>query len=326
MKDDMPTGTRPPVSRLTRPKKKKGFAMQNGDVDIIRALARFRFLHSGQVQQLIGRSEQVTLRRLQRLFEHGFLDRPECQKTHLTHYFDQGARKLVYALGRQGAKVLARTDGAEHLERINWTLKNDRVDAPHLQHTLESADGVIAFELAARSHKIQLIDQPDLIARAMLPVATLQRSDPFRLRARRVNIKGISKPLDLSVVPDRLISLAFPNGTRSSYSVELDRGEMPVKRRTLEGTSYAKKMLTYFEAWKQDAPEKTWGMKSIRVATVTTSDARLENMIEAQEEITNGGSNLFLFTTLERLKADALGAIWVTGKGETVSLIPEGMS
>src|SRR5690606_1368891 len=194
--------------------------------------------------------------------------------------------KLVYALGRQGAKVLARTDGAEHLERINWTLKNDRVDAPFLQHTLETADVIIAFELAAQSHSIHVIDQSDMIAHAMLPADTLQRSDPFRLRAKRVSIKGIPKPLDLSVMPDRLISLAFNNGTRISYAIELDRGEMPVRRRTFDQTSYAKKMLTYFAAWQQDAFERNWNMKSIRVATVTTSDARLENMIEALDEIT----------------------------------------
>ncbi len=330
MKDDMPTATRPSVSRLRRPARPRGFALQERDVLIVRLVFRLRYLNARQIIQWIsaalGCSEKTIRRRLQLLFFHGYLERPEAQATHLSHFFHGENACLVYGLGREGGKLIARLDEAPDLEGINWKLNSQRVTAPFLQHTLEIADAVIAFDLAARSRSIHVIDQPDMIARGMLPAATLERSDPFRLRARRVSIKGMPKPLDLSVVPDRLISLAFPNGTRSSLSVELDRGEMPVRRRTFDQTSYAKKMLTYYAAWQQDAPEKTWGMKSIRVATVTTSDARLENMIEAQDEITDGGSNLFLFTTLERLKADALGAIWVTGKGETVSLIPKGMS
>ncbi|MGB7100812.1 MAG: hypothetical protein WBD95_18875, partial [Xanthobacteraceae bacterium] len=64
------------------------------------------------------------------------------------------------------------------------------------------------------------------------------------------------------------------------------------------------------------------GLRSFRVLTVTTSRARVEQMIEAQKEMTDGrGSNLFLFiddATL--LKSNPLDAQWLTGKGKLIRL------
>ena len=58
--------------------------------------------------------------------------------------------------------------------------------------------------------------------------------------------------------------------------------------------------------------------------TVTTSDARIKNMLDVQREIVGSqGSNLFLFTTLDRLMAQSpLDTVWISGKGETVALLP----
>ncbi len=78
---------------------------------------------------------------------------------------------------------------------------------------------------------------------------------------------------------------------------ERDRGEMPVHRRkSKDQTYYAKKMLTYYEANRVGEHVRELGIPNFRVATVTTTPERVEQMIEAQKELTDGrGSNLFLF-------------------------------
>ena len=53
----------------------------------------------------------------------------------------------------------------------------------------------------------------------------------------------------------------------------------------------------------------------------TPTEARLQNMIRALRKVVPGGSNLFLFSTPERLAAaGALGRAWISGKGEITAV------
>ena len=112
-------------------------------------------------------------------------------------------------------------------------------------------------------------------------------------------------------------------GKASYFMLERDRGEMPVHRRkSKDQTYYAKKMLAYHEANRVGEHVQELGLQSFRVLTVTTSRARVEQMIEAQKEMTDGrGSNLFLFMDDKTLiESDPLTAIWATGKGKLTRL------
>ena len=128
----------------------------------------------------------------------------------------------------------------------------------------------------------------------------------------------------LSVDPDELFGLRFPGTGKASYfMLERDRGEMPVHRRkSKDQTYYAKKMLAYHEANRVGEHVQELGLRSFRVLTVTTSPARIEQMIEAQKEMTDGrGSNLFLFTDDRTLvEGNPLDALWTTGKGRRVRI------
>ena len=65
---------------------------------------------------------------------------------------------------------------------------------------------------------------------------------------------------------------------------------------------------------------KKFGIDALRILTVTTTAARVENMIAMVKELT-GGSNLFLFIDQQRLAASsAPEAEWISGKGEAVRL------
>src|SRR4051794_12089693 len=76
------------------------------DLEILRAVYRHRLLRSTHLMALSGGSPQATLRRLQLLFHHGYLDRPPMQ----LDWYARGSEPMVYALGNRGAEVLE-TDG-----------------------------------------------------------------------------------------------------------------------------------------------------------------------------------------------------------------------
>jgi hypothetical protein len=124
-------------------------------------------------------------------------------------------------------------------------------------------------------------------------------------------------------MPDALFGLRFNDAEESYFMLEIDRGEMPVERfKNLNRTYFAKKMLTYYEANRQQRHVHDLGIENFRVATVTTTPERIEKMIEASRGITEGrGSNMFLFTDERTLaSANPLDAKWMSGKGELVRL------
>jgi len=66
-----------------------------------------------------------------------------------------------------------------------------------------------------------------------------------------------------------------------------------------------------------------WGFSSFRILTVTTSTARIANMIAAQREATNAPPGLFLYSTPQLLaQHGALGPAWITSNRENIALFP----
>jgi hypothetical protein len=79
-------------------------------------------------------------------------------------------------------------------------------------------------------------------------------------------------------------------------------------------------LATCWEGWKAQQHLKQFGVKQMRVAMVTSSPARVENMRRIVDELTEGrGSNFFLFVDRATLAAgDPLDVEWTTGKGDRV--------
>ena len=131
--------------RTYRPRRKRSgnpppFQLTPRDKDILRAVARFRFLNSGHICRLIPGSDKNIRNRLKALFEHGFLDRPECQYDHYRP--GGGSSLLVYGLGEEGARLLAHEDGFVKGRHVSWGEKNKSVGRPFLEHTLRVATAV----------------------------------------------------------------------------------------------------------------------------------------------------------------------------------------
>lgn len=74
-----------------------------------------------------------------------------------------------------------------------------------------------------------------------------------------------------------------------------DRGTMPVVRKGLTQTSFARKLLAYQETWRRGLHKMHLGIPNFRVLTVTTSRERVRHLVAACRSLPGGGSHLFLF-------------------------------
>lgn len=288
------------------------------DLDVLRAVHRHRLLRSTHLVALSGGSRQATLRRLQLLFHHGYLDRPPMQ----LDWYARGSEPLVYALGNRGAEVLE-TEGKVRRGGIRWDTKNRNLSRVFLHHTLAVAEVMVAFEVACRSRAgVRFIPSNQVLAAA--PTETRRLRLPFRWQ---VEVRHGGKPHRLGVEPDRVFGLRFEdapeNRQHAFFFLEADRATMPVRREGLAQTSFLRKLICYQETWRQGTHRRHLGIPNFRVLTVTTSRERVAHLIEACRSMPGGGSRLFLFADEESLdRGDILAHEWTNGRGEVVPLRP----
>ena len=276
------------------------------DRQILHHVHRHRFLRSDHLAALTAGSSQQVLRRLQRLYHHGYLERPRCQ----IDYYQSGSRRMAYGLGNKGAAWLKRELPLPY-HRLEWPKKN-QVRRLFLEHALLVSDFTVALELACRHRQdIRLLTEDDL----NLPDAALSGRNPFRWR---VNIPG---GLACTVIPDRVFGLKCADGRQAWFVLEADRATMPVSRRSLERSSFCRKMLAYQATWAQNRHHQ-FGWQRFRVLTVTTDSERVRGMIEACRRLKQG-RGLFLFTDTKHFRdqSDFFSLRWQTSNnGETAGL------
>ena len=318
----------PDASKRTPGQRKKRFRREpegrlqitERDLALLRHVFRHRFLRSTHLQALVG-GGQGLLRRLAELYHHAFLDRP---REPIEFYAHAGSKPMVYALGNQGAKVLAEHGGIPR-GKIDWTAKNRGIGPLFLDHTLLVADVMVALELACRTNgRVRLMDQDELLARA--PEETRRRKHPFQWA---VTCRYLDEPVTLGVAPDARFGLHYldrPEGrNRAYFFLEADRATMPIARNNVRQTSFFRKMTAYTETWKQGIHTSVYGIQNFRVLTVTSSPERVENLLRASRALNDGkGSKLFLFTDEASFRAapDLLAHEWRNGQdGEGVRLL-----
>jgi hypothetical protein len=103
--------------------------------------------------------------------------------------------------------------------------------------------------------------------------------------------------------------------------LEVDRGTMPATRKDLWQTSYLRKLLGYAYTIREGSHTKHYGMRRVRVLTVTTSSERVQSFVHAyREEVAKlCPPSVFLFTDKTTLERDGpLGLSWMNGDGQRV--------
>ena len=286
----------PRLPRFQRSPDIPAFKLTDRDAEILKYVHRHRFLRSDHLAVLTTGSRQQLLRRLQRLFHHGYLDRPRCQ----IDYYQSGSRHIAYGLGNKGAAWLKRNLSLP-FHKLDWQQKN-HVGRLFLEHALLISEIMVAVERACRNH-------PGV--KLLLPEDSQLR--PFQWR--------VSIGSQCGVIPDRVFGLEF-NGECCWYCLEADRATMPITRDDLSQTSFKRKLLAYEATWTQNLHKIKFGWQRFRVLTVTTDTQRLQGMIAACQQLKHG-RGLFLFTDTKSLLAqpDFFSLRWKTFRdGQTQGL------
>jgi DNA-binding Lrp family transcriptional regulator len=182
--------------RFRRASEPPAFRLTDDDIEIVRLLARHRFLRSTHIAALVGRSLDAVNGRLNGLFHHGYIDRPRAQ---LDYYPTAGSAPIAYALADRGARLLKR-DGTA-FANLEWSRKNREAGRPFIEHQLEITDFYVALQTAMRARKdAHLVHGDEMI--------TTLRDRSFAPLTLRVELRDRGVVHKIGVVPDPLRVLA----------------------------------------------------------------------------------------------------------------------
>lgn len=298
-----------------RPEEPRLMRVTSRDIELLRNIARLRLASAAQLAALDGGSAQNVSRALLALFENGYVERPIAQVASRLLY--EGSRPTIYGLTRKGAGLL-RQHGEEVRRRLLDGIDKERgAGWRFIEHTVSIAEFWVSLELAARNREdLRLMERNEILEDA----PKSKRDRLVRLEAS-IRIGGVLKRN--AVIPDALFGLRLNDEKERFFMVEIDRGEMPIERyRNTQRTYFSKKILTYYEANRQQRHVHDLGIENFRVLTVTTDQRRIEKMLTALNAITDGrGSNIFLFVDQATLAGGTpLDVGWVSGKGERVRI------
>jgi hypothetical protein len=241
----------------------------------------------------------VILRRLQKLFKHGYLERPRVTNN----------EPLVYAMGNKGQDELTQHYGIDCKE-IDWVTRRRESQEPHIKHTLLIARFRTKLMQAIRAH-------PGIKLEAWLPDRAVKEHVWFNQEPTKKggNPRRIRVPLE----PDGTFILALGDH-RLLYFLEADRSRLSHAR-------YRKKLTGYYHYWKQGKASERFGVDDFRVMTITISDPRAENLraVSLDATPTQEPSGLFWFAC-ERAWTEpqaslgflhpVLSTIWKTPKSD----------
>lgn len=323
------TDQRASSPRFRRPDNPRAIRVTDDDLEILWHIYRNRLIESDCLYALmLHRSKQGISRRLDRLFDNGYVDRINAKpaKSKLT----PGTDHFVYAITNLGARAL-RDKFKVPVKTERWTDKNGRLSLRNIEHFLETSRfmsrfvaGVQATEGAQVRYLNELLTPEELQKRPDGLQTTLRADVPWPVRGYQEGTAA-----------DSIMALDY-NNNRQIFFVEIDRGTetiVPGQRqrnrdRFWRDTSFLRKMLIYAAAFKAGEHKRQFGFSVFRVLTVTTQPDRVRLMQEAYENHIVSGANrvapgLFLFSDWESLagRDDYLSGPFVNAAGREQDLL-----
>lgn len=217
------------------------------DLDVFKALNRYRWARANFLHRLVGGSKQNVHRRLGLLYKTGYLARPEQQR----QSWNARYAPRVYELTPKSKEVL---------ESIGL-VPNAWAGARQFWHQLMVADIVASFETIAKLNGVRFRSHRDIIGEKRLTL-------PCYIEW---NSQKASKPIE----PDALFALGD-----TYFLLEADRNTENLLIHNLELNSYLRKLLCYRDVILNKTTEKVWGIPTPFILTVTTSKAHLNNIKE----------------------------------------------
>lgn len=257
------------------------------DQAILSAVEHYRFLTTSQILSLVPGSRQNILRRLQRLYHGGSLDRPHAQ---LPLRFAGKISELVYAPRKT-------------VSGKKWK----RVSSLFLAHALAVSDAVISIEAACRTYGLRFVTELEILE--TIPDAT----DSSHLQWQ-VTIKNGKVNERVGVIPDATFAIEHNTTTsprRFFYFLEVDRGTMPLRRKCLRISSIYRKVLAYTQTRRKRILKDRHGIPGFQVLFVSARENRLKQIArECREASSTSYPSTFLFASCQELRTpDALSKL-----------------
>ncbi len=267
------------MAKTPRHKRTKDFqrmVLQQRDIQIIQSVYENRFLRRDQIERLFFKTTSACNQRLQKLYQHKFLDR-------IYQPVDFGSSQAVYALDKVGIEVLAAKYGVK-MSQVYWKRRHNRVENFFMAHVLGVSEAYVALRVALRKQEdVKLLFWK---RESFLPREKVQ--DPENPEHK------------ISLIPDAFFGLDTPRG-KVFFFVEVDMATETLDR-------FKSKVIAYREYWKTGKFSERYSYRNFRVLTITTGPQRLNNLI--QTTASTGARNMFLFTVEDLASTAFMRQVW----------------
>jgi len=297
-------------SKFVRHPEQYPLLLKARDLQILSVICSCRFIASDQIAKLVEGNDREILKRLKKLFHHGYVDRllnPKI-RTRL------GSERIVYSMTNKGGALLAEQLGLD-LARVNWTWKNRSVTQRLIKRTLAISKFRTVLTLAVQKHDRLKLDfwkgqrcieqNKDL---DLIYTVTLMHRGALQNERRRI-------------VPDGFFGLSQAHRQHLLF-VEADRSTMTADR-------FAKRLAAYWSWWTQGECKKKYGVEDFRVLTVTPCLQRRDSLRVAAGTAVpiESASSMFWFACEKDYSVNKpetiFGPIWRTPKDERFHSICE---
>ncbi len=295
------------LPRSTRKPAAVNFRLTARDLDILRSLAKYKYLRTGQVRRLNfldNKSIQSARRRLKYLYHHGFVGRIEALVQ-----TGNGASETAYFLERKGQEILG-----NEFDFSSVSKKQDRVKPQYLNHALDVSEFQLVLESALADNKsaelVRFVADHELKNIAAKAVGR-KRYKLFDQINHPVNKKSYT------VYPDALVILQGAgklSAYKQLYFVEIDRGT--------EGLRIIRDKVIGYRLYADQRIFKKFGkFQDFKVLIQTTSEKRKRNIQETVADMI-GGERVWVTSQTEVTPQSLLsGNIWLDNEAKTQSII-----
>lgn len=296
-------------ARNRRAKGGLAFRLTDRDMAIIRAVNRYRYLRTGQINRLFfpeNTSKQSCQKRLKYLFHNGYLDR-------IFPYVQLGTENggassdVAYRLDKEGVSFLEESE-----DEVLYPTRKRRIRHEFLQHALDLSEFRVCLELAiAALPQIQLrLFVPDFMQKEGASGLTgLKR---YRLYDE---IRDPATGETVVCYPDAMVVLeAVGTDARRLYFVEIDRGT--------EGLQTIRRKLRAYQLFAKNKLFAKYGpFKNFTVLFQTSSERRAANMVKLIGEMDYGLQVFVCHAAAVTDQTLLISPIWTGADGKAISLI-----
>lgn len=273
-------------SKFIRPDISRPGQITDRDLDILDTVLRYRFCSAAQIVRLAGGNEDVTHRRLRRLWERGLVARWAFPgfRTHSEFYYyleDRGPLDLL--ADRRGLEIhpqmLEEIKSHREKDYAGAALRGQHMQLGFLNHALMISRMHFMIEMACRKSggaaALEAWCQGGQVAGHKVDVPKVRSSKA----GGQFFWEEVAESERLPVEPDALFTLRLPDPAQGErlvhFCYEADRGSMT-------STDMLKKFRAYFHfVKKQQKHREAFGVHPIRAVLIeTTNDTRGRKLME----------------------------------------------